>query len=85
MFKIKVTSYLLNKSSSINGWVAFITLIIFLGDKSDLIFVEQVLHLVEEQMLLKEKLALKKKWTIGIEMRETLIMIDPYSCPSRYQ
>ena len=52
---------------------------------SDLIFVEQVLHLVEEQMLLKEKLALKKKWTIGIEMRETLIMIDPYSCPPRYQ
>ena len=82
MFKIKVTLYL---SLSINGWVAFITLIIFLGDKSDLIFVEQVLHLVEEQMLLKEKLALKKKWTIGIEMRETLIMIDPYSCPSRYQ
>ena len=85
MFKIKVTLYLLNKSSSINGWVAFITLIIFLGDKSDLIFVEQVLHLVEEQMLLKEKLALKKKCTIGNGMRETLIIIDPYSCPSRYQ
>ena len=31
------------------------------GDKYDLIFVEQVFHLVEQQMLLKEKLALEKR------------------------
>ena len=48
------------------------------GDKYDLIFVEQVFHLVEQQMLLKEKLALKKgKIKTEFKMRKAPVIIGP--------
>ena len=65
----------------INAWTWQILIVgwLFEWRKSDLIFVEQVLHLVEQQVLLKEELALKKYYRVGLKWEKLwslLIQID---------